>query len=212
MWCAGAGVACVQGNIAAWRKAEGDSVQPGDILAEIETDKATIEWEAQEEGFIAKILKPAGQHMHIAGACQADRTATEALCAGCPVGQSSSTSAAVMQAYEQQQLGFGPCPCTPCQGNTNPWPVWCGMYSNTLSSRLTTCPLTLDSGSVMRHVRLLVPVQAARMLQWASLLLGWWRRSLRWQLSRGSAREVGSPPCVMRSHATGTHILVMLVV
>lgn len=49
-----------QGNIAAWRKAEGDSVAPGDILAEIETDKATIEWEAQEEGFIAKILKPAG--------------------------------------------------------------------------------------------------------------------------------------------------------
>lgn len=56
---------CVQGNIAAWRKAEGDSVAPGDILAEIETDKATIEWEAQEEGFLAKILKPAGQN-HLA--------------------------------------------------------------------------------------------------------------------------------------------------
>lgn len=50
----------LQGNIAAWRKSEGDSVAPGDILAEIETDKATIEWEAQEEGYIAKILKPAG--------------------------------------------------------------------------------------------------------------------------------------------------------
>lgn len=37
---------------------------PGDILAEIETDKATIEWEAQEEGFIAKILKPAGQPLY----------------------------------------------------------------------------------------------------------------------------------------------------
>jgi pyruvate dehydrogenase E2 component (dihydrolipoamide acetyltransferase) len=49
-----------QGNIAAWRKNEGDAVNPGDILAEIETDKATIEWEAQEEGFIAKIIKPAG--------------------------------------------------------------------------------------------------------------------------------------------------------
>jgi hypothetical protein len=57
----------VQGNIAAWRKAEGDSVAPGDILAEIETDKATIEWEAQEEGFIAKILKPAGQSAHSIG-------------------------------------------------------------------------------------------------------------------------------------------------
>eukprot|EP00879_Flechtneria_rotunda_P008549 GHRR01008956.1.p1 GENE.GHRR01008956.1~~GHRR01008956.1.p1 ORF type:complete len:567 (+),score=255.19 GHRR01008956.1:268-1968(+) len=48
------------GNIAAWKKNEGDSVAPGDILAEVETDKATIEWEAQEEGFLAKILKAAG--------------------------------------------------------------------------------------------------------------------------------------------------------
>lgn len=53
--------ALVQGNIAAWRKSEGDSVAPGDILAEVETDKATVEWEAQEEGFIAKIIMPAGE-------------------------------------------------------------------------------------------------------------------------------------------------------
>lgn len=51
----------IQGNIVAWRKSEGDSVAPGDILAEVETDKATIEWEAQEEGFIAKILMAAGE-------------------------------------------------------------------------------------------------------------------------------------------------------
>lgn len=51
----------------AWRKAEGDSVAPGDILAEVETDKATIEWEAQEEGFIAKILKPAGVRVCLEG-------------------------------------------------------------------------------------------------------------------------------------------------
>lgn len=49
-----------QGNIVAWKKKEGDSVQPGDIYCEVETDKATIEWEAQEEGFIAKILKGDG--------------------------------------------------------------------------------------------------------------------------------------------------------
>jgi pyruvate dehydrogenase E2 component (dihydrolipoamide acetyltransferase) len=49
-----------QGNIISWKKAEGDSIQPGDIYCEVETDKATIEWEAQEEGFLAKILKPAG--------------------------------------------------------------------------------------------------------------------------------------------------------
>lgn len=49
-----------QGNIVAWKKKEGDSVQPGDIYCEVETDKATIEWEAQEEGYIAKILKGDG--------------------------------------------------------------------------------------------------------------------------------------------------------
>lgn len=49
-----------QGNIANWRKKEGDEVAAGHILAEVETDKATIEWESQEEGFIAKLLVPTG--------------------------------------------------------------------------------------------------------------------------------------------------------
>jgi pyruvate/2-oxoglutarate dehydrogenase complex dihydrolipoamide acyltransferase (E2) component len=40
----------------AWRKKEGAAIAPGDVLAEVETDKATIDWEAQEEGFLAKIL------------------------------------------------------------------------------------------------------------------------------------------------------------
>eukprot|EP00201_Polytomella_parva_P004200 CAMPEP_0175084724 /NCGR_PEP_ID=MMETSP0052_2-20121109/28233_1 /TAXON_ID=51329 ORGANISM="Polytomella parva, Strain SAG 63-3" /NCGR_SAMPLE_ID=MMETSP0052_2 /ASSEMBLY_ACC=CAM_ASM_000194 /LENGTH=559 /DNA_ID=CAMNT_0016356589 /DNA_START=257 /DNA_END=1939 /DNA_ORIENTATION=- len=49
-----------QGNITQWKKKEGDSIGPGQILADIETDKATIEWEAQEEGFVAKLLVPSG--------------------------------------------------------------------------------------------------------------------------------------------------------
>ncbi|GIM11853.1 hypothetical protein Vretimale_15310 [Volvox reticuliferus] len=49
-----------QGNITKWRKQPGDPVAPGQILAEVETDKATIEWEAQEEGFMAKHLVPEG--------------------------------------------------------------------------------------------------------------------------------------------------------
>ena len=49
-----------QGNIVAWKKKEGDEVQPGDVFAEVETDKATIDWECQEEGFIAKFLVPQG--------------------------------------------------------------------------------------------------------------------------------------------------------
>ncbi|KAF6150400.1 hypothetical protein GIB67_034099 [Kingdonia uniflora] len=49
-----------QGNIAKWRKKEGDKIEVGDVLCEIETDKATLEFESQEEGFLAKILAPEG--------------------------------------------------------------------------------------------------------------------------------------------------------
>ncbi|XP_010931437.1 dihydrolipoyllysine-residue acetyltransferase component 1 of pyruvate dehydrogenase complex, mitochondrial isoform X1 [Elaeis guineensis] len=49
-----------QGNIAKWRKKEGDKIDVGDVLCEIETDKATLEFESLEEGFLAKILTPEG--------------------------------------------------------------------------------------------------------------------------------------------------------
>ncbi len=49
-----------QGKLAKWLKKEGDAVRSGDILAEIETDKATMEVEAIDEGTLAKILVPGG--------------------------------------------------------------------------------------------------------------------------------------------------------
>lgn len=48
------------GNLVKWGKKEGDKVVPGDIIAEIETDKATMEVEAVDEGVLARILVPAG--------------------------------------------------------------------------------------------------------------------------------------------------------
>ncbi|MCH9845799.1 MAG: pyruvate dehydrogenase complex dihydrolipoamide acetyltransferase [Alphaproteobacteria bacterium] len=48
------------GTLANWQKKEGDKVAPGDILAEIETDKATMEVEAVDEGVLGKIIVPAG--------------------------------------------------------------------------------------------------------------------------------------------------------
>lgn len=48
------------GTIASWNKAEGDSFGPGDVLCSVETDKATMDFEAQDEGVIAKILAAAG--------------------------------------------------------------------------------------------------------------------------------------------------------
>src|ERR1700728_1732306 len=49
-----------KGNLAKWLKAEGDDVKAGDVIAEIETDKATMEVEAVDEGKLGKILVPAG--------------------------------------------------------------------------------------------------------------------------------------------------------
>src|ERR1700726_3486987 len=49
-----------EGNLAKWHKKEGDAVKAGDILAEIETDKATMEFEAIDAGRIAKLLVPEG--------------------------------------------------------------------------------------------------------------------------------------------------------
>src|SRR6516225_3143668 len=49
-----------KGNLAKWLKKEGDKVKSGDVIAEIETDKATMEVEAIDEGTIARILVPEG--------------------------------------------------------------------------------------------------------------------------------------------------------
>jgi pyruvate dehydrogenase E1 component beta subunit len=49
-----------KGNLAKWLKREGDPVKPGDVIAEIETDKATMEVEAIDEGVLGKILVPEG--------------------------------------------------------------------------------------------------------------------------------------------------------
>ena len=48
------------GNLISWSKAVGDEVAPGDVLAGIETDKATVDYEMQEEGYVAKLMYPAG--------------------------------------------------------------------------------------------------------------------------------------------------------
>eukprot|EP00879_Flechtneria_rotunda_P001842 GHRR01002009.1.p1 GENE.GHRR01002009.1~~GHRR01002009.1.p1 ORF type:complete len:635 (+),score=234.41 GHRR01002009.1:105-2009(+) len=49
-----------QGNIVSWQVREGDKVTAGTVLADIETDKATLAFENQDDGYIAKILAPAG--------------------------------------------------------------------------------------------------------------------------------------------------------
>jgi len=49
-----------KGNLSKWLKKEGDKVKAGDVIAEIETDKATMEYEAIDDGVLAKIVVPEG--------------------------------------------------------------------------------------------------------------------------------------------------------
>ncbi len=51
-----------KGNLAKWLKKEGEAVKTGDVIAEIETDKATMEYEAVDDGVLAKIVVPEGTH------------------------------------------------------------------------------------------------------------------------------------------------------
>ena len=50
----------MQGNIKSWGKKVGDTIAPGDVLASIETDKAVVDYEMQEDGYVAAILFDAG--------------------------------------------------------------------------------------------------------------------------------------------------------
>lgn len=49
-----------KGNLAKWHKKVGEQVGPGDVLAGVETDKATVDFEMQEEGYVAKLLVSEG--------------------------------------------------------------------------------------------------------------------------------------------------------
>src|SRR5262245_23227458 len=55
------------GKIIKWLKKEGDRIQAGDILAEVETDKADVEMEAFDAGVLRKILQPAGSTVPVGG-------------------------------------------------------------------------------------------------------------------------------------------------
>src|SRR6186713_1873267 len=56
-----------EGLIVKWSKKEGDTIKVGDVLAEVETDKANMEMEALAAGVLRKIFVPAGQKAPVAG-------------------------------------------------------------------------------------------------------------------------------------------------
>ncbi len=82
-----------KGNLAKWLKKEGDAVKTGDVIAEIETDKATMEYEAVEDGTLAKIVVPEGTSdvpvNQLIAVMAAGRRGCEGRGVGCGEGRSS---------------------------------------------------------------------------------------------------------------------------
>ncbi len=101
-----------KGNLAKWLKKEGDAIKSGDVIAEIETDKATMEVEAVDEGILAKILVPAGtadvpvnQLIAVIAADGEDPKAVGAGGAAAPAAAPAASPAPATPAKEQQAAG-----------------------------------------------------------------------------------------------------------
>ena len=82
-----------EGKLARWLKHEGDEVKSGDVLAEIETDKATMEVEAVDEGYLAKIVVPDSTEGVAVNAVIAILTATKGEAVDAPVAAAAPAAA-----------------------------------------------------------------------------------------------------------------------
>jgi pyruvate dehydrogenase E2 component (dihydrolipoamide acetyltransferase) len=97
-----------KGNLAKWLKKEGDLVKTGDVIAEIETDKATMEYEAIEDGTLAKIVVPEGTNdvpvnQLIAVLAQEGEDVTAAAAAAAKAGPAAKAPSAVEAAPKPAQ-------------------------------------------------------------------------------------------------------------
>jgi pyruvate dehydrogenase E1 component beta subunit len=104
-----------EGKLARWLVKEGDEVKSGDILAEIETDKATMEFEAVDEGTIGKIVIPEGTEgvkvgTVIATIGDGDVEASAPVAAAAPVAAPAAAPAPVAAPRRPPSLRSPPAP------------------------------------------------------------------------------------------------------
>jgi pyruvate dehydrogenase E2 component (dihydrolipoyllysine-residue acetyltransferase) len=97
-----------KGNLAKWLKKEGDAIKTGDVIAEIETDKATMEYEAVDDGVMAKIVVPEGT---------SDVPVHELIAVMAQEGEDPKAAAAVAKAEEKKPVLSAPSsPPSPLRG------------------------------------------------------------------------------------------------
>ena len=123
-----------EGTLAKWLVKEGDTVQAGDILAEIETDKATMEFEAVDEGVIGKILVAEGTEgvkvntaIAIIGEAGEDMSAT-------PAAASPASAAPVAEAAPAAPVAVAP--AAPVADQSPDWPEGTPMKTQTVREAL----------------------------------------------------------------------------
>ena len=126
-----------EGTLNVWRKAEGDRVAKGDVLVEIETDKADMEFEAYSAGILAKILVPAGETVRIGtpiAVVRLDRDSDEDLAAFLSErGQAVSAPAAAAPAPAQPAAPRAePAPVRPTASAPAPEPPPAPVFSTAL--------------------------------------------------------------------------------
>ena len=111
-----------KGNLARWLKKEGDQVKAGDVIAEIETDKATMEYESIDDGVLAKIVVPEGTqdvavNQLIAVLAQEGEDPKAAASAAAAAGKGAPRAAAPA-AFPGGRTGPARCPC---RRASRPW-------------------------------------------------------------------------------------------
>ena len=117
-----------KGNLAKWLKKEGDKVKSGDVIAEIETDKATMEVEAVDEGTIAKILVPEGTQdvavndviAVLAGDGEDVKSAGAGAASAAPKAAPATQAAAAAKPATSPPVASAPKPAAPAVAGTAP--------------------------------------------------------------------------------------------
>lgn len=96
-----------QGTVVKWHKKVGDKVKPGEVLADIETDKATMELEAFDEGTIAKLAVEAGSSVSVGGLIVVIASEGESLEAAAAAGGKTAGAGAASSSSAKAQAGSG---------------------------------------------------------------------------------------------------------
>src|SRR4051794_15882130 len=119
-----------KGNLAKWLKKEGEKVKPGDVIAEIETDKATMEVEAVDEGTLAKIVVPEGtadvpvnQLIAVLAGEGEDATAAASSAGSAPAAKAAEAPKAEAKAEPKAEAPKGEAPKAPPAPAAGPGPA-----------------------------------------------------------------------------------------